>query len=126
MHSPHKPIHQRDFLPMREQAPLRSVPTDARGQVRFVCLECARSFALQVSELLARFGPDAGLVNVLNASLPEACRGIPNHPGRRHCGLHYRDLRRTPAPVPTSALERAPGDAMSAHQFPSNSPKNDP
>ena len=75
MHSPHKPIHQRDFLPMREQAPLRSVPTDARGQVRFVCLECARSFALQLSELLARFGPDAGLVN-LNASLPEACRGI--------------------------------------------------
>lgn len=94
MHSPHEPIHHRDFMPMREQVPLRDAPTDAQGELRLACAICGRHSEVPLLELLARHGPDLGLVTLLNLSLPPPCRrASPDEPGRPRCDLHYPDLR---------------------------------
>lgn len=126
MHSPHEPIHDRDFMPMREQLPLRDAPADANGDLRLCCLQCGRRMAIPLADLLARHGPEAGLVNVLTANLPEGCTRAPDDPGRRPCGLHYSDLGRRLAPLPATTIEPAPQSAISADKDPPNSEKTCP
>lgn len=94
MHSPHDPIHQRDFADMVEQVRLREAPTDADGTVRFGCDRCGWRHDASLAELLARYGPEFGLVNLLNDNLPAHCRAADRQaPGAPQCGLHYLDLR---------------------------------
>ena len=126
MHSPHEQIHHRDFMPMREQIPLRSAPTDANGDLRLGCSRCGRRMAIPLADLLARHGPDAGLVNVLNANLPEGCAQAPDDLGRRQCGLHYSDLRRISAPFATAAIGPARPAPLSADKNPPHSEKTCP
>ncbi|MGZ3375553.1 MAG: hypothetical protein ACXU8S_03045 [Phenylobacterium sp.] len=101
MHSPHEPIHHRDFMPMRQQLPLRDAPTDGKGQVRFACSLCNYHRETPLADLLARHGPEFGLVAILNQHLPAACRpSSPDDPTHRRCGFHYRDLTQTQASAP--------------------------
>ena len=85
--------HARDWQPLREQVPLAEAPVDARGFVRFNCRACPRTGKIALADLKARFAPDAGLVNILNAIRPTDCPGAGfDAVGHNRCGIYYRDL----------------------------------
>jgi hypothetical protein len=86
-------MHVRDFAQQREQRSLASLTADEGGYVRFVCLHCPRTGKIPLATLRERFRPDAGLVDILNAMLPEDCaKSVPDPSGIRACGFCYRDL----------------------------------
>ena len=94
MHSPHEPIHARDFAPLRQQRPLTDLTADETGSVRLSCSRCPRQETVALLELHQRFSPQAGLVDVLNALAAGYCaKARSDASGTRHCGLCYRDLR---------------------------------
>jgi len=85
--------HARDWQPLREQVALANVPVDARGDVRFGCRRCPHTGKVAAADLRARFAPDAGLVNILNALRPKDCPGAGvDFQGFNRCGFYYRDL----------------------------------
>jgi hypothetical protein len=97
MHSPHQPIHARDFAPMRQQRPLAELPADANGLVWFACSRCDRTGAIALATLRERYPPQTGLVAILNALAPADCVGAAAGPtGASPCGYYYRDLARGP------------------------------
>ena len=85
--------HANDWRPVREQVPLAELPADARGFVRFDCKACPRTHKIAMADLRARFSPDAGLVNILNAIRPKDCphAGFDAF-GHNRCGIYYRAL----------------------------------
>ena len=86
-------LHSRDFAPMRTQVPLSALKADAQGYVRFDCKLCQRTGQIPLADLTARFRPTEGLVNILNAVLPEDCpKSKPDPSGMRPCGFRYRDI----------------------------------
>lgn len=94
MHSPHDPIHARDFAPMRQQRSLAELTGDSAGWVRLSCSQCPRQAKVALSDLRQRFAPREGLVNVLNILASERCaRTRADASGTSRCGLRYRDLR---------------------------------
>lgn len=87
-------MHARDFDACRQQVPLAELTGDHLGYVRFACTRCPRRGKIRLEALRARFAPDAGLVNVLNAIAPKDCPGAKHDAqGIKRCGFHYRDLR---------------------------------
>lgn len=85
--------HARDWEPLRTQVSLTNVPVDDRGYVRFNCKTCPHAGEIAVADLRARFAPDAGLVNILNAIRPKDCPGAgADFQGFNRCGIYYRDL----------------------------------
>ena len=86
-------IHHRAFGLQRTQVTLAELPADAEGFVRFWCRRCPRTDRIPLATLKARFAPEAGLVNILNAIKPPDCPlagedAQGNHP----CDYRYRDL----------------------------------
>ncbi|MGH6909797.1 MAG: hypothetical protein ACREE0_14590 [Phenylobacterium sp.] len=85
--------HARDFSLDRQQVRLAELRGDAEGSVRFCCRVCPHTGEIALDELRARFGPGAGLVNVLNAIRPTDCPGAGvDFQGFNRCGIRYRDL----------------------------------
>ena len=84
--------HARDWQPLREQAPLSALKPDDAGFVHFECVACPRTDKIALADLRARFAPDAGLVNILNAIRPTDCphAGF-DAVGHNRCGIYYRD-----------------------------------
>jgi hypothetical protein len=85
--------HARDWRPLREQVPLSELRADAAGFVHLDCRACPRTEKIALADLRARFAPDAGLVNILNAIRPTDCphAGF-DAVGHNRCGIYYRDL----------------------------------
>lgn len=91
--TPYGGMHSRDFSTYRQQRTLGEAPVDGRGDVRFACTRCPRTGKVAMAELRARFSPQAGLVNILNALLPADCGKSKRTPGGHvECGYYYRDL----------------------------------
>jgi hypothetical protein len=85
--------HDRDFSLHRQQVPLAELRADAEGFVHFRCKACPRTDRIALAELKARFAPEAGLVNILNAIRPKDCPGAGvDFQGFNRCGIHYGDL----------------------------------
>jgi hypothetical protein len=85
--------HARDFALVREQVPLCELKPDEAGYVRLACRACPRTDKIPLADLKARFAPEAGLVNILNAIRPTDCPGAGfNAVGHNRCGIYYRDL----------------------------------
>lgn len=85
--------HARDFGLHRQQVPLAELQADPEGFVRFCCKVCPHTGKIALVDLRARFAPDAGLVNILNAIRPHDCPGAGlDFQGFNRCGIHYRDL----------------------------------
>jgi hypothetical protein len=90
-------LHVRDFAELRQQVPLRDLTADEAGLVWFECTACPRQESHPLSQMRARFHPDAGLVNILNALKPKDCpKARPDPWGNHPCGFRYRDLGRRP------------------------------
>jgi hypothetical protein len=86
-------MHARDFDDFRQQRPLSDLTADHLGYVRFACKRCPRTGRIRLADLRARFPPEAGLVNILNAVMPKDCPGnARDAQGIKRCGFHYRDL----------------------------------
>lgn len=90
-------LHVRDFAELRQQRQLSELTADAGGYVRFDCGGCPRTGKIRLADLQARFRPDAGLVDILNALAPKDCpKARPDPWGHRPCRFQYRDLARQP------------------------------
>jgi hypothetical protein len=79
-------LDDRDDLPT--SVLLRDYPFE---MVRLACTRCGRRGQYRKSTLLARFGPDYGLVS-MRFDLAEGCPRIPAPSIHEHCGVCYPDL----------------------------------
>jgi len=88
-------MHARDFDTYRQQRSLSELVPDIGGYIRFGCLhgDCQRTGKIPLAVLQARYRPQAGLVDILNALRPKDCpKGKPDPSGSRRCGWCYRGL----------------------------------
>jgi hypothetical protein len=79
-------LDDRDDLPT--SVLLRDYPFE---MVRLACTRCGRRGQYRKSTLLARFGPNYGLVS-MRLDLAEGCPRIPAPSIHEHCGVIYPDL----------------------------------
>jgi hypothetical protein len=82
-------LDDRDDLPT--SVLLRDYPFE---MVRLACTRCARRGQYRKSTLLARFGPNYGLVS-MRFDLAAGCPSIPAPSIYEHCGVFYPDLARS-------------------------------
>jgi hypothetical protein len=72
----------------RSYVTLAEHPTD---MVRLACTKCERRGQFRKATLLARFGPNYGLVS-MRLDLAAGCPSIPAPSIHEHCGVFYPEL----------------------------------
>lgn len=77
------------FSEMREQRPLEEYPGEF---VSLECTKCDRAGKLSKARLIQQYGPQMGLVNLLNTLTMDCPKAKRDFQHLTHCGAFYPDL----------------------------------